>query len=148
MVGCKMAKTTKKLRSCGVLIFRHKPQLSFLLMKHADRWDLPKGHVDPGETDMQCALREMEEETGLHREQVQIDPDFQYTSSYTVQYKRTGGKRQKKTLVIFLGKLLEDAEVTVTEHLGFEWRKWSPPHDIQANTINPLLQQVAEHWDA
>lgn len=28
-------------------------------------WDLPKGHVDPGETHLQTALREVEEETGL-----------------------------------------------------------------------------------
>ena len=28
-------------------------------------WSLPKGKRDPGETDEQCALREVEEETGL-----------------------------------------------------------------------------------
>ncbi|MDO8896574.1 MAG: NUDIX domain-containing protein [Bacteroidales bacterium] len=28
-------------------------------------WDLPKGHVDPGETHLPTALREVEEETGL-----------------------------------------------------------------------------------
>ncbi|MEL7161300.1 MAG: NUDIX domain-containing protein, partial [Bacteroidota bacterium] len=30
-----------------------------------NRWDLPKGHVDPGETNLECALRELEEETGV-----------------------------------------------------------------------------------
>lgn len=30
-----------------------------------DDWSLPKGKVDRGETDEQCALREVEEETGL-----------------------------------------------------------------------------------
>ncbi len=30
---------------------------SFLLMKHRNRYDLPKGHVDSGETEMQTALR-------------------------------------------------------------------------------------------
>ncbi len=30
-----------------------------------DDWSLPKGHVDPGETDEQAALREGEEEMGL-----------------------------------------------------------------------------------
>lgn len=28
-------------------------------------WDLPKGHVDPGETHLQTAIREVEEETGI-----------------------------------------------------------------------------------
>jgi len=55
----------KQPRSCGFLIVKGDPIESFLLMKHPARWDLPKGHVDPGETDMQCALRELEEETGI-----------------------------------------------------------------------------------
>ena len=30
-----------------------------------DDWSLPKGKADPGESDADCALREVEEETGL-----------------------------------------------------------------------------------
>jgi 8-oxo-dGTP diphosphatase len=30
-----------------------------------DDWSLPKGKADPGETDEACAVREVEEETGL-----------------------------------------------------------------------------------
>ena len=46
------------IQSCGFLVYREEPKLSFLLMQHSTRWDLPKGHVDPGETEMECALRE------------------------------------------------------------------------------------------
>ncbi len=31
-----------------------------------DDWTIPKGKVDPGETDEQAAVREVEEETGFH----------------------------------------------------------------------------------
>ena len=30
-----------------------------------DDWTFPKGKLDPGETEEECALREVEEETGL-----------------------------------------------------------------------------------
>jgi 8-oxo-dGTP diphosphatase len=32
---------------------------------HYDDWTFPKGKREPGETDEECALREVEEETGL-----------------------------------------------------------------------------------
>ena len=35
------------------------------LRKHARQWALPGGRLDPGETPIQAALREMEEEVGL-----------------------------------------------------------------------------------
>ena len=37
-----------------------------LLIRRNDRWDLPKGKVEAGETLLQAALREVEEETGIN----------------------------------------------------------------------------------
>lgn len=38
-----------------------------VLLQHADgSWLFPKGHVEPGETLLETALREVAEETGLH----------------------------------------------------------------------------------
>ena len=62
-----------KVKSCGFLVIRNDPNPSFLLMRHADRWDLPKGHVDPGESNKECALRELEEETGITVDDIEVD---------------------------------------------------------------------------
>ena len=45
----------REVKSCGVLVM--KSDRSFLLMKHEDRYDLPKGHMEAGETEHQTALR-------------------------------------------------------------------------------------------
>ena len=133
-----------ELRSCGFLIIRGDPIHSFLLMKHPKRWDLPKGHVDGGESDVECALRELEEETAIRAGDIRILDGFRFEHRYQVQYKRSGGKLTDKTLVILLARLIRDVKIVVTEHESFRWFDWGPPHTIQKRTIDPLLSEVAE----
>ena len=134
------------VKSCGVILFRREPELSFLLMKHSHRLDLPKGHIEPGETEIECALRETWEETGISADQVTLDPVFRFEEKYYPVEPRFGSERVEKTLVIFLGWVDQVDEVRVTEHSGHEWRAWRPPHNIQRNIINPLLSAVESHF--
>ena len=131
------------IHAAGVLVFRGNPIQSFLLMKHPDRWDLPKGHRDEGETDLQCALREMTEETGIDVADVELIPGFQWRTNYHVQSKRHGGKRHDKSVVYFLARLTKDVEIKPTEHEGFAWFPWQPPHQIHPSTVDPLLAAAA-----
>ncbi len=41
------------------------PELLVVHRPRYDDWTLPKGKAEPGESDEECALREVEEETGL-----------------------------------------------------------------------------------
>lgn len=59
--------------SAGILAFRHKPRLEFLLAhpggpywqnKDDGAWSIPKGNVESGDL-LTCAKREFNEETGL-----------------------------------------------------------------------------------
>ncbi len=51
------------VRAAGGIVTRDDGKM--LLIKRNDRWDLPKGKVEVGETLLQAALREVEEETGI-----------------------------------------------------------------------------------
>jgi bis(5'-nucleosidyl)-tetraphosphatase len=139
----------QQVKSCGFILFRGDrtaPQKSFLLMKHRDRYDLPKGHIEPGESDLECAFREMTEETGIPANAVKIEPDFQYRSVYYPQYARYANETIEKTLIIFLGWVETPTVMLSSEHLGYEWIDWHPPHQIQAQTIDPLLAEVSAYF--
>lgn len=143
----KNEKPATQIRSCGVLVVRGQPVREVLLMEHPQRLDIPKGHVEPGESDEQCALRELEEETGITASDVEIDPRFRFELQYPV-YEKRYGRWCEKTLVVFLARLKHDVEIRISEHTGFRWLTWQPPHILQPETIDPLLAHLAAHLTA
>jgi len=136
-----------EIKSCGFLILRGNPPREFLLMRHADRWDLPKGHVDDDETEIQCALRELHEETGITADDIELIDGFRFTTQYQVRAKKSD-RLYGKTLVVFLARLERDVKIDPTEHGGYQWFPWKPRHQIQARTIDPLLAAVEEFFNA
>ena len=117
-------------------------------MKHKDRWDLPKGHVDEGETDLQTAFRELYEETGIEESEVEHDSSFRFEIKYEVNAKRYSGEKKTtitKTVRIFLGYVETEKKIKLTEHPDSAWIEWNPPHQIQKKTIDPLLVTLAGH---
>jgi 8-oxo-dGTP pyrophosphatase MutT (NUDIX family) len=59
---------TALVRAAGGVVVRDGPGGREVLLVHRPGygdWTLPKGKCDPGEPDEDCALREVEEETGL-----------------------------------------------------------------------------------
>jgi 8-oxo-dGTP pyrophosphatase MutT (NUDIX family) len=51
------------IQAAGGLVLNEKKEV--LMMYRRGKWDLPKGKLDPGETLETCAVREVEEETGV-----------------------------------------------------------------------------------
>lgn len=133
------------IEAAGFLLFSRAEPLSFLLMKHRSRWDLPKGHAEQGEEILDTALRETEEETGIVAGDIEVDPKFRHVDEYYVEGKKRGDYHKRVTY--FLGFLPEPCEIELTEHIGFQWITWPPEGSIQQRAIDPLLQRVAEHFE-
>lgn len=73
--------------TAGGVIFRRNPKsakVEILLIQDAkDRWTIPKGHIEEGETARQTAAREIKEETGL--QQIEV---MDWLGKINFQYRR------------------------------------------------------------
>ena len=69
--------------SAGVVVVRETAEgPRFLLLRAYRHWDFPKGMVEPGETPLDAAKREVEEETGLAGLDFRWGEDFRETPPY------------------------------------------------------------------
>jgi len=113
-----------KEQSAGAVIFRiENKERRYLLLHYPtskrakkEYWDFPKGHLEKGETEQQAAVREVQEETGLH--------DITFASGFKERiqyYFRVEGKTIFKTVVFFLA-FTKKKEIKISfEHKGFVW---------------------------
>ena len=134
------------VRAAGILLFSKKMKY-FLLMQHPKRMDLPKGHLEKNETYLDGALREFREETALPSSDIEIIEGFMYKETYYPTDKKYNNETVEKHLIIYIARLLKgksEVKIKTSEHDGFEWRKWNPPHKIQKYTrqsaFNVLLK--------
>ena len=71
-------------KSCGALVLRRDQDgTDYILMirhRHGGHRSFPKGHMEPGETEIMTAIREVFEETAV---QVRINSEFRETVHYS-----------------------------------------------------------------
>lgn len=113
------SKSTKKT-SAGVII----TDGTHVLLGHttnSQRWDIPKGGVDQGETALEAAVRELAEETGLR-----ITPD-------KLQYLGRHSYSDRKDLELFLWKVVQMPDPhmlhCVSEFYNEQEGAWQPELD-------------------
>ncbi len=107
--------------TAGGVVFRHNPttkKVEILLIQDAkDRWTIPKGHIEEGETSKQTAKREIAEETGLEKVEV-----YNWLGKINFRYRRTNSL-VLMTTEIFLVKALGDTDKLKPEEWmnGIKW---------------------------
>jgi 8-oxo-dGTP pyrophosphatase MutT (NUDIX family) len=70
-------------RAAGAVVFRRGERgVRLLLLRAFKNWDFPKGLVEPGEEQLACARREVEEETGLAGLEFPFGDEFKETLPY------------------------------------------------------------------
>ncbi|MCD6279884.1 NUDIX domain-containing protein [Candidatus Micrarchaeota archaeon] len=133
----KKDKVKKEVSAGCILFFGNGKQRKYLLLHYeSGHWDFIKGHVEKGETLLETALRELNEETGIKRDQIEIIPGFKERINFMFRDKWSKGRARKegvekkereplvsKDVYFFLFRSKTMRVKLSYEHIGYLWLK-------------------------
>ena len=125
-------------RAAGAVIFRRGEHgIRLLVLRAYKNWDFPKGRLEPGESELDAARREVAEETGL----AELDYPFGDEYKETVPY---AGNKVARYYVAQTG--VEKIELPVSPELGrpehheYRWVTFDEAEEL----LPPRLAVVVE----
>jgi len=114
-----------------------KKEIEILLIQDSkDRWTIPKGHIEKGETAQETAKREIGEEAGLHDVKI-----IGWLGKINFRYRRID-KLVLMTTQVFLVKALGDTDAIQKEDWmnGIKWFSFSDAlEEIEYEDIGKLI---------
>lgn len=111
-----------------------------LMIFRQGMWDLPKGHVDEGESYEECALREVREECGLEN----ITLGGPLCDTYHI-YERDGAQTVKRTRWYAMHS--DDRRLTPEVAEGIEKAEWVPEREV-AGRLAQSYRTIAEVFNS
>lgn len=125
--------------TAGGIVWRRnqKGGIEILLIQDAkDRWTIPKGHIEEGETAKETAEREIGEETGLHEMEMQS-----WLGKINFQYRRQQSLVLMTTEIFLVAAKGDTDDITPEEWM--KGIKWLPANDalekIEYDDIGKLI---------
>lgn len=128
--------------SAGVAVLRDaRAGRYFLLLRAYSYWDFPKGAVEPGETPIRAAIREVQEETGIHELEFHWGQDYRETEPYNrgkvARYYLARTREEKVTLAA-------NPETGIHEHMEYRWVNYGQALKL----ITPRVKLILDWADA
>jgi putative (di)nucleoside polyphosphate hydrolase len=121
-----------------------------------DRWQMPQGGLNVGEEPAEASLRELQEETGLPSEKVELVAEHPDWLAYELpparrRNERARGQVQKWFLYRFLGSD-EDIDLTPPkgerkEFRAFRWMDLSELAEEMWEVKRPIYRALVKEWE-
>ncbi len=131
----------RQLSAGVVLVRRTPPGWRYLMLRAYRNWDFPKGLVEPGETPLAAARREVAEETAIE--------DLRFT--WGEAYSETAPYGHGKIARYYLAetgteqvRLLVSAELGRPEHHEWRWLSQAGALALASARIKPILDWAAD----
>jgi polyA polymerase len=124
----------KHENSCGAIVFNNKIKKFLIVKMFNGNWGFPKGHIEECETEVETAIREVFEETGI---KINIVSDKKYEIKYVPN------ETTIKKVTFFIG-ITENEKVTVDEQ-EIEAYKWCSYEEALKTITYRLQKEVLEN---
>ena len=129
-----------ELAAGAVIVSEGEHEVLLLHQQDEDRWCFPKGHVDPGESLRDAALREIREETGLSA--VELDSELGEVS-YRF-FRSSSGQNVFKSVVYYLAHTRERSVRPEPIFDRYDWVSVATARDrIRYDTDRRMLEAAA-----
>ena len=126
------------VKAAGCVVFRRTPRgPRYLLLRAFKNWDFPKGLVDTGENQLDCAKREVAEETGLTDLDYPFGEEFRETLPYAANKVARYYLAETEQVEIVLPV---SPELGRPEHHEYRWASFDEAEDL----LPPRLAAVLE----
>ncbi len=128
-------------KSCGVVVFRNingKREYLCLLQNFSKTYSVPKGHLEAFETEKECALRELYEETGIN---TKLIDGFKTEISYSFN---TNSGIKFKTVTLFLAEYNGQLNIDKNEILNYKWLDTENAKQTLPNGNDKVIDSVEE----
>ena len=114
-------------KACGAVIVKDSAVL--LVSQQNGLTGFPKGHVEPGETEFETALREVQEETGLS---IILDPATRHSFGYYIPRLNV-----EKEVVLFLAQLDLSSAALHKQESEIAGAAWVPFAEVETKLNFP-----------
>ena len=121
-----------KTESAGGVVVNKKRRV-LVVNQRGTSWSLPKGHVDPGESNLEAAIREIEEESGVRR--LTFIKDLGSYSRYRIGLGSREDTGELKTIHMFL--FTTDEERLKPIDPNHPEARWVRSDDVEALLTHP-----------
>ena len=127
-------------KSAGAIVFRReggKVKFLFLHKDDGDFWDMPKGNVEKGESELEAVKREAKEEAGL--DDLKFMEGFKEKVHY---FYHREGQTISKDVVFFLAETkMKDVRIS-WEHTGYEWMDYGKALPLMKKGQKEVLEKA------
>lgn len=137
--------------SAGMVVYREDGERRYLLLRSAltrrPVWEFPKGALEEGESELEAAARELEEETGLADGDYTLGDGFREEERYFFT-RGSGGERRliHKQVTYFLAEWHRGEVVISREASRFTWATLSEAQRLLRFPEKRRVLASAERW--